>query len=148
MTDSPVLLREARAADLEALGRLEGEAFVEPWRAADLATRLGRADHLLLVADRGDEVVGYALFQRAAGEAELQRIAVPAGARGQGLGGRLLAEGLRRLRRAGDSACFLEVRASNLAARRLYERAGFTLVGRRRSYYADGEDALLYHLPL
>jgi ribosomal-protein-alanine N-acetyltransferase len=148
VTDSPVVLREARAADLDALGRLELEAFAEPWRATDLALRLDHADHLVLVAGRGGEVVGYALFQRAAGEAELQRMAVRTEARGQGLGGRLLAEGLHRLRRAGDSACFLEVRDSNLAARRLYERAGFALLGRRRAYYANGEDGLLYRLAL
>lgn len=148
MTDSPVVLRVARAADLEALGRLEREAFAEPWPATDLALRLGRADHLVLVAGQSGEIVGYALFQRAAGEAELQRMAVRKEARGQGLGGRLLAEGLGRLRRAGDGACFLEVRDSNLAARRLYARAGFALLGRRRAYYANGEDALLYRLPL
>ncbi len=41
----------------------------------------------------------------------------------------------------------LEVRESNLAARRLYEKAGFLLDKRRPAYYRNPEeDALLYHL--
>ena len=52
----------------------------------------------------------------------------------------LLCDGIRR----GSSAATLEVRPSNEAARRLYERAGFAPVGARPRYYQDdGEDALI-----
>ena len=50
--------------------------------------------------------------------------------------------------RSGGSA-LLEVRASNAAAIAMYQRhLGFATVGRRRGYYADGEDALLMALPM
>ena len=42
----------------------------------------------------------------------------------------------------------LEVAASNMAAIALYERLGFRQVGRRKGYYADGEDACLMNMDL
>ncbi len=45
--------------------------------------------------------------------------------------------------REGDETAILEVRASNTAALRLYFKLGFQQVGRRASYYSDGEDAVL-----
>lgn len=140
--------RLARPDDLERVAELEREAFSPPWSADDLALVLSAAEPLLLLAERGGELVGYALFQRVLGEAELLRIGVATSLRGGGLGARLLAEGLRLLAAAGDSACHLEVREGNVPARRLYARAGFRTEGRRRAYYGDGEDALLYRLDL
>lgn len=148
MTDDPPVVRLAAAADLPALARIEREAFADPWGADALAAYLGVPGVLVLVAKSAGAAIGYALFQRAAGEVELLRIGVSPGARGLGHGARLLEAGLRRLRAAGDVACFLEVRDGNVSARRLYERAGFVVTGHRRGYYADGEDARLYRLDL
>lgn len=44
---------------------------------------------------------------------------------------------------AGAARIFLEVSVENAAARRLYARAGYTQIGRRKAYYADGTDALV-----
>jgi ribosomal-protein-alanine N-acetyltransferase len=41
------------------------------------------------------------------------------------------------------SIIFLEVRASNIAAQKLYKNFGFCNLYRRRSYYTNGEDALI-----
>jgi ribosomal-protein-alanine N-acetyltransferase len=61
------------------------------------------------------------------------------------LGDRLLGELLAHAMAAGAQAIFLEVRESNQAARRLYEKRGFLGVGRRPAYYSDPqEDAILY----
>ena len=65
---------------------------------------------------------------------------------GRGLGLQLLEHLMQRARQLGAGECFLEVRASNQSAYRLYERYGFNEVGRRRDYYpaAGGrEDALV-----
>jgi ribosomal-protein-alanine N-acetyltransferase len=45
----------------------------------------------------------------------------------------------------GSRDLFLEVRASNLPARTLYERFGFSPLSVRKKYYADGEDAMILH---
>lgn len=79
----------------------------------------------------------------AAGEAELLRIAVDPGRRGQGLGRRLLEGCMAALAAEGMTELHLEVRAGNAAARALYGACGWREVGRRARYYADGEDAVL-----
>ena len=64
--------------------------------------------------------------------------------RRQGIGARLLNAVLRRGIELGANSAWLEVRAGNEAAQKLYERCGFRVSGRRRNYYnAPVEDALI-----
>jgi ribosomal-protein-alanine N-acetyltransferase len=77
----------------------------------------------------------------AADEAEILSIAVDAGHRGRGLSRNLLLTHLGHLAGRGVRSVFLEVEENNQPARRLYQRAGFTIAGRRERYYrqASGE---------
>ncbi len=80
-------------------------------------------------------------------EWEIENIVVAGSRRRQSLGKQLLEEFLRISKGEGARAVFLEVRESNLAARRLYENSGFAENGRRQRYYKDPvEDAILYRL--
>lgn len=145
MSADTIEIREARAEDLQALESLERGAFPDPWSRRSLESVLhGESDLVLVAAERGRPAAAYAAFRRAADEAELLRIAVDSGARRRGLAGRLLGAGLSRLAARGVASCFLEVRRTNLGARKLYEGHGFRLVGERSRYYADGSDAVLY----
>ena len=136
--------REAVAADLPALARLEAAAFADPWSAEMLAAELANPGSLVLVlAGPGAALLGYACFRQGGGEAELLRVAVEPAARGRGLARRLIAAGCERLRAAGVASCHLEVRPGNEAALAVYRALGFTLAGRRRAYYRDGSDALV-----
>jgi [ribosomal protein S18]-alanine N-acetyltransferase len=77
----------------------------------------------------------------AADEAELLSIAVAFSHRGRGLSRNLLLTHLGHLAGRGVRTVFLEVEENNQPARRLYDRAGFTVAGRRERYYrqASGE---------
>ena len=67
----------------------------------------------------------------------------------QGLGSTLVHELADVARNHNATRIFLEVRESNAAARGLYEKCGFTITGRRKSYYNHpAEDAVLYTLQL
>jgi ribosomal-protein-alanine N-acetyltransferase len=143
-------VRLATFQDLEAISRLEEVAFKDPWPADMLACELAHPQALLLLASRGegDPPAGYAAFRHAAGEAELLRLAVLPGERRRGIARVLVAEGLERLVREGIQVCFLEVRVDNEPAVALYEHLGFARIGRRRGYYRDGTDALIFALEL
>jgi ribosomal-protein-alanine N-acetyltransferase len=145
-----VAVRQAGPADLEAVTCLEEAAFKDAWPADMLAFELSHPRALLLLASRGEEdpPAGYAAFRHAAGEAELLRLAVLPGERRRGIARALIAEGLERLVREGVQVCFLEVRVDNEPAVTLYERLGFARIGRRRGYYQDGMDALIFALEL
>ena len=143
-------LREATVEDLEALVRLEAACFPESWSPSALRAELTRLEGACFVADdlltAAPQPLAYACFLVVAGEAELLRLAVDPGRRRGGVGRALLQEGLARLGRRGVSLCHLEVGAENHSAIAFYESFGFTLSGRRRGYYRDGIDALLYRL--
>ncbi len=138
-------IRETTIADLGTLAGLERESFPDPWPETELATLWGSGAFIAFVAGpRGASPGAYAIFQLLPGEVELLRIGVRPAARGRGLGSALLLTALDRLADRERPLCHLEVRTGNLAARRLYEGLGFEVVGHRRRYYADGEDAVRY----
>ncbi len=97
-----------------------------------------------IVARSGDEVVGFAGLWVMVDEAHVTTFAVDPRWRRRGIGERLLLAllELAAARRAREAT--LEVRLSNMPARRLYEKYGFRPVGIRPRYYSDnGEDALI-----
>lgn len=100
-----------------------------------------------LVVAEDDRVCGFIVGREVAGEWEIENIAISSDARRRGLGSRLLGEFLDRVRAQGGTEVFLEVRESNHAARKLYEKWGFIEAGRRASYYHNPpEDAMLLRL--
>lgn len=88
-------------------------------------------------------VAGYALL-RCLGDAELIYIAVSEEYRRQGTGKRLLNELINEAEGRNAGSIFLEVRAGNAPAIKMYESAGFTACGIRKGYYhAPKEDAVI-----
>ena len=91
---------------------------------------------------------GLLIARFAADEAEVLTLAVLPGLRGQGLGRALLLDAMAVAHRHGAVQMLLEVAVDNVAARGLYDSAGFAQVGRRKQYYADGSDALVLRAAL
>ena len=130
--------------DARAMSALHAMSFHRAWSDSEFEALL--ADRHV-IADRatiGRRLVGFILSRSIVGEAEILSIAVARSRRGKGVGGRLLDRHLRRLSGLGVRAVFLEVAEDNVAALRLYRRAGFRDVGRRKRYYEErGERAAL-----
>ncbi|MEV5569370.1 ribosomal protein S18-alanine N-acetyltransferase [Spirillospora sp. NPDC052269] len=133
--------------DLTAVHVLEQALFPEDaWSEEMLREELAdqpRTRHYVVAEDSG-EIIGYAGLAAAADQADVQTIGVREDRRGSGLGAALLTELLDEASRRGSGQVFLEVRADNDPARRLYERFGFVRVGVRRRYYQpSGVDAVV-----
>lgn len=94
---------------------------------------------VLYAADDPSEPLGMLCRQRVEDEAELFRIGITPRARRRGLGHWLLEAFLDDQRKSGVRFVRLEVRESNIAARKLYARSGFTEAGRRPGYYRSSE---------
>jgi ribosomal-protein-alanine acetyltransferase len=97
-----------------------------------------------VAAEFAGEVAGFLVARRLSSELEILNFAVESDWRRCGIGGALLAEALKWAQTFQATHAILEVRVSNLAALRFYERHKFEVVGRRPRYYtAPVEDALL-----
>lgn len=134
-------------SDPARLAALHAEAFAAPWSEAEFADLLQQAGVFAV-----EEADGFILIRVVLDEAEILTLAVRPTARRAGLGGRLVGQGAVRAAQAGAVRLFLEVAEDNVAARTLYDRAGFAQIGRRKAYYAapDGGriDALVLGLDL
>lgn len=144
--NSCIVERTQSEADLDAVAELEARCFTNPWTREMLAGELTRSPvaHLFVLRLPGCRVAGFCTCWIVGDELHINTLAVDHPYRGAGLGTYLMSEVLRLAADAGARRATLEVRTSNVAARRLYERLGFQLGGVRRGYYtAPEEDALI-----
>ena len=142
-----MIIGRASAGDLAAIMTLEacfehGRWSERAW-AEELASPHGR---VLVARDAEGRLAGVATFRCVAGAADLNRIVVAPGRRGEGIGRRLLSAGLDWADAAGAEQVMLEVEAGNEPALALYARTGFVTLARRRDYYGTGRDALVMAL--
>lgn len=125
------------AADLDEVVAIESLSHPKAKGRESFESDLGNSIARCWVLRGGGRVVGY-LVVWVTDVVEVIDIAISPELRGRRLAERLLVRALRL-----GPTVLLDVRASNMAAIRLYERFGFERMGTRRGYYADGEDAVL-----
>ena len=140
-----IYLRAMHPDDLPQVAAIEAHSQLEPWPQPSFRAELENFRvSKPLVAVREHEIVGYIVPWFIEGEAQIATIAVKASYRRQGVGRLMLLHVLESALRHRCRLVFLEVRKSNLAARRLYEDLGFVVEGFRSRYYRRGmEDAIL-----
>src|SRR5579862_2425184 len=131
-----ITLRPARLADLAAIDAIQA--------ASPEASRWNPADYLkhdCRVCELNSCVAGFLVRREVApGESEILNLAVDPAERRTGIARRLVTDALARVK----GTWFLEVRASNVAAIRLYESIGFTRSGDRKNYYYEpAEDGIV-----
>jgi ribosomal-protein-alanine N-acetyltransferase len=128
-------IEPATLRDVHRLAQLHGASFHRGWGEGEFEQMLSERNTLVHRLRQGRNIVGFAVSRIAADEAELLSIAVDARHRGRGLSRNLLLTHLGHLAGHGVRTVFLEVEENNQPARRLYDRAGFAVAGRRERYY-------------
>jgi [ribosomal protein S18]-alanine N-acetyltransferase len=107
-----------------------------------------------IVAEVDEKVVGYIMCKIEFGFSNFRKlgfvkkghvvsVAVLDQHRGKGIGKALMLEGINGVVSRKSDEIYLEVRISNIQAIRMYQKLGFQIKSRLRSYYRDGEDAYL-----
>ncbi len=121
----------------------------EFWPLGEFLISLKIPGTFLLALESEERWLGLALGRVVDANAELFYVYTSPAIRGQGAGWRLLKAFVGEAReRYQAGRVFLEVRPSNMAAIRMYERFGFVATGRRKRYYQNGEDALVFEKAL
>jgi ribosomal-protein-alanine acetyltransferase len=144
----PVKVRRATQADVPAILAIEQQApSAAHWTAEEYKRLLESG--VFLLAEESGQACGFICAKEAAGEWEIENVAVAAEYRRRGIAAEMLRALVCEARRNSGLAIFLEVRESNLPAREFYAKHGFVEAGRRPGYYQQPEeDAVLYELRL
>jgi [ribosomal protein S18]-alanine N-acetyltransferase len=146
VTDFPRVEPLAGATDLDGVLAIEDASFTNPTTRAWYEAELQRPDVCKVFVVRTEDlpVAGFAAYWRVVDEMHINNLAIHPAMRERGLGRLLLRETLSAAHVMGIRRATLEVRRSNAPALRLYEGAGFKLMGVRPNYYSHPvEDALV-----
>lgn len=138
-------LRPMQLEDLDTIMAIETQIYSHPWSRGNYTDSLN-AGYSCWVYEHNGQIIGYAVLMMALDEAHLLNISIARPFQRKGLGRALLNEMIAVARKHGALTLYLEVRASNKAARNLYESIGFNEFSIRKAYYpaAQGrEDAVL-----
>lgn len=147
-------VRWAGLDDAMLLAVIDSLVNLSPWTLGQFEAvcgSVGDSGEYAMVIDESQRIEGFVVFSQVLDEGCIHNIAVHPSQQRKGRGCSLLRAALVEMKRNGAARCYLEVRASNSAARALYDRFSFQLDGQRSGYYptAHGrEDAVLMSRPL
>jgi len=122
----------------------EQESFEYPWSEEDFLRCLRQRNCIGMVAEQGERVVGFMIYELHKNKLHILNFAVHPGYRRLGVGAQMVAKLIGKLSSHRRTRITLEVRETNLAAQLFFRNQGFKAVRVLRSFYEDsGEDAYL-----
>ncbi|MCP4308325.1 MAG: ribosomal protein S18-alanine N-acetyltransferase [bacterium] len=139
-----VEFRTMTLADIPIAVELERATYPQPWSEGVFIDELGRDDRAYILAEVDGVMVGFGGLMFVEKDAHVTTIAVMSNARKRGLGTRLMLELIDAGLERGAQNLTLEVRATNDAAQRLYNRFGMVAVGVRKHYYRDDDAVIMW----
>lgn len=147
--DKLCLIRNMQESDLDEVCRIEQESFSMPWTKEAMAASLKNENNVYLVAEYAEKIAGYCCMWGIAGEGQINNVAVDKAYRGKGIAQKMMKAFIEEGRKKNLTEFTLEVRESNLAAIRLYEKIGFKKEGVRKDFYdAPKENAVIMWLQI
>ncbi len=139
-----MIIETMKSSHVAQVAQLEKICFSDPWSENSIASELTNKLSFWLVAMEGDTVAGYIGSQTVMDESDMMNVAVHPDFRRKGIAEALVNTLVENLSKMGSRCLTLEVRASNAPAIALYEKLGFSEIGRRKNYYRNPrEDALI-----
>ena len=139
-----MIIERMNQTHVRQIAELEKICFSDPWSEKSIASELDNPLAYWLVAVDEDTVAGYIGSQTVLDETDMMNVAVHPDHRRKGIAETLVTELVKALKEQGSHSLTLEVRESNTPARQLYEKLGFSRVGKRPRYYRNPrEDALI-----
>jgi len=141
---SHLVIRPMINSDVDNALAVERNSFLAPWTREHFLQEIASEISFPLVAVSEENlIIGYVCANALFEEAQILDIAVAASHRKKGVAEALLKRAIDIARKRGAEVLLLEVRESNYAAIRLYEKSGFLPYSTRKKYYEGKEDALL-----
>src|SRR6266404_1449436 len=130
--------------DMPEVLHTEQESFAFAWSEEDFLRCLRQRNCIGMVAEHGEKVVGFMIYELHKNKLHIMNFAVHPGWRRRGVGAQMVGKLISKLSSHRRTRITLEVRETNLAAQLFFSRQGFRAVRVLRSYYEDsGEDAFV-----
>jgi len=133
--------------DLPFVIEIENMSYPNPWHLSSFRGEIENrpiSNPYVIMYRPLEKIIGYLIYWHIRNEVQISNIAISPDYRQMGVGEGILRKVLVEMRHKGADFVFLEVRPSNLAARCLYEKIGFTILGLRKGYYRNpSEDAIV-----
>jgi ribosomal-protein-alanine N-acetyltransferase len=139
---------EFKIRHLEKIVKIENSSFPEPFSDRYLEDLGTLYSDTFLIAEKNFEAVGYIVAKIDNSRAHILSIAVNNNWKRKRIGFLLLQMLIIKLKSKKINEIILEVEKNNIAAKTLYERAGFKAIKKIKNYYLNGEDAIVYHLKI
>ena len=147
--EKELVIEQMGSRHLDEVLAIEKKSYSTPWSPISFKNEIYSPYSIALAAMLGGTVAGYVIANYRFDEGHVLNLTVHPEHTRKKIGSRLMEIVLDMLTQKGCAMAYLEVRAGNAAARRLYEKLGFRETGRRKFYYADPfEDAVLMSLAL
>ena len=136
-----------REDDLAFVMEIEHLSFPQPWRLSTFIGEIGNypiSIPFVIIHSPNERIMGYVILWFIQEEVQISNFAIHPDFRKKGVGEAVLRDILDKVTKEGAEVIFLEVRPSNHAARSLYEKLGFQILGIKKNYYLSPvEDALI-----
>jgi ribosomal-protein-alanine N-acetyltransferase len=130
--------------DMPEVLRAEQESFEYSWTEEDFLRCLRQRNCIGMVAERGEKVVGFMIYELHKTKLHILNFAVHPDYRRMGIGSQMVAKLISKLSSHRRTRITLEVRETNLAAQLFFRHEGFLALKVLRGFYEDsGEDAFL-----
>lgn len=139
-TVTEIVIDDMRPEDVPEVLAIERVSFTTPWSGTLFMNEIYKPLSLPKVARSGDKIVGYICANQVIDEGHILNVTVHPEHRGQGMAAELLRYMIGILADRGCTVIYLEVRISNEAAIRMYEKAGFRIISVRKRYYTSPEE--------
>ncbi len=152
-----MILKQARVhirwmirRDMPEVLQIEQESFENPWTEEDFLWRSRARNCIPMVAEHGDKVVGFMVYELHKYSLNIINLAVLLIYRHRGVGSQMVSKLVRKLSSHYRTRVTLEVRETNLPAQLFFRSQGFQAIKVLPAFYEDnGEDAYLmqYEVP-
>ena len=139
-TVTEIVIGDMRPEDVPEVLAIERVSFTTPWSGTLFMNEIYKPLSLPKVAKSGDKIIGYICANQVIDEGHILNVTVHPEHRGQGMAAELLRYMIGILADRGCTVIYLEVRISNEAALRMYEKAGFRIISVRKRYYTSPEE--------
>ncbi len=144
-----ITVREMSPDDVQAIAVIEKASYTMPWSETSFLSDIYSRHSITRVAELQGKIIAYICIKQVSDEAHLMNLTVDSAYRRQGIATMLFNNVKDDLLANGCRFLYLEVRVSNIAAKEMYEKLNFKIVGTRKDYYLNPqENALIMMLDM